>query len=615
MARVEPWHVGCLVIVALIQIHLYISPFTKVEESFNIQATHDILKYGVPTQNTHLKLKAQYDHMTFSGAVPRTFIGPLILAAVAKPFVWYGHLNGLQQQMLVRTILGLFNGASLVSYASAVRRAYGSSASTWYTFLQGSQFHVLYYSSRTLPNMFAFGITTVGLRFLLPNPASPHLRVRRTRLALYLLALAAVIFRSEVALLLASHCLYLVLKSGTIPNAVSLIRVVFIPSILSATVAGLLLTVSIDTFFWQSRKLLWPELAAFLSNLFPSDDGIGASAWGTSPWHWYFTSALPRLLLNPLLIALPFWSLFTTTTTLRPQLFDLLVPSLSYISLYSILPHKETRFLFPIVPPVTASIALCASYISTRRHRHRLYRVTTYLLLLSGALTATISTGLLLPISSLTYPGGTALTALHAVSLNYGPQPRVRVHLSNLALQTGVTHFLDEPASNPLHSRPVITLPGSADGRKPTIRSTTRTQWIYDKSDNQTEFLTPSFWAQFDYVVVEDPARVIGTWDVVDTIPGLGKPHILRPDVGRGLLVLGPRAARREEDGISKIAAEMYGPVGKWIYGVVHDVLREGYGLDALLGRRWSWTEGWWVHWGLETKLYILKSGETGVSP
>ncbi|KIW48182.1 uncharacterized protein PV06_00796 [Exophiala oligosperma] len=613
MAGIESRHIGCLVIVVLIQIHLYVSPFTKVEESFNIQATHDILKYGIPTQNVHLRLKAQYDHMTFSGAVPRTFIGPLILAAIAKPFVWYGQLNGPQQQMLVRAVLGLFNGASLIGYASAVRRAYGSSASTWYTFFQGAQFHVLYYSSRTLPNMFAFGITTIGLRFLLPDPTSPQFRVRRTRLGLYLLTLATVVFRSEIALLLASHCLYLVLRSGSISNAASLIRVVFIPAVFSATVAGLVLTVGIDTFFWQSRTLLWPELAAFLSNVFPSSDGLGASAWGTSPWHWYLTSAIPRLVLNPFLLVLPVWGL---TRSIRPQLLDLLVPSLSYVSLYSILPHKETRFLFPVVPPITASVALCASYISTRRHRHRLYKLTTCALLLSGGLTAAISTGVLLPLSSLTYPGGTALTSLHAISLNYGPRPRIRVHLGNLALQTGVTHFLDEPAST-LHDRPVFTLPGSADGRIPTIRSARPTQWIYDKSDNETDLLTPAFWAQFDYVVVEDPARAIGAWDVVDKIPGLGRPRVVGPDVGRGLLVLGPKGARRQEDGLSRIADEIYGgTMAKWVYGVAHDVLREGYGLDVLLNTsNWSWTKGWWIHWGLETKLYILKSGESGILP
>ncbi len=102
MARVELWYLGSLSIVALILLHLDQSRYTKVEESFNIQATHDILKYGVPTHNVYLKLKAQYDHMSFAGAVPRTCIGPLILAAFAKPVVWYGHLDGEQQQMLGR---------------------------------------------------------------------------------------------------------------------------------------------------------------------------------------------------------------------------------------------------------------------------------------------------------------------------------------------------------------------------------------------------------------------------------------------------------------------------------------------------------------------------------
>ncbi|KAK5229809.1 Dol-P-Man:Man(7)GlcNAc(2)-PP-Dol alpha-1,6-mannosyltransferase [Exophiala xenobiotica] len=613
MARVELWYLGSLSIVALILLHLNVSRYTKVEESFNIQATHDILKYGVPTHNVYLKLKAQYDHMTFAGAVPRTFIGSLVLAAFAKPFVWYGHLDGEQQQMLVRGFLGLFNGLALVGYASGLLRAYGIVTAIWYTMLQASQFHILYYASRTLPNMFAFGTTTIALRFLLPDPGSAQLQARRTRLALYLLTLATIIFRSEIALLLASHCAYLLLKAGTFNNAISLVRAVFLPAILSATVAGLLLTVSIDTFFWQSRRLLWPELAAFLSNVLPSkDDGIGASAWGTSPWHWYFTSALPRLLLNPLLLLLPVWG--GLTTTLRSSILDLTIPSMTYTALYSILPHKETRFLFPVVPPITAAIALCAGYITTRRNRYISYKLTHYLLVLSTMMSALLSTGLLLPLSALTYPGGHALTSLHALSLNYGPRPRISVHLTNLALQTGVTHFLDEPSSR-MHARPVFHLPGSADGRRPSLTSTRPTQWVYDKTDNETEFLTPSFWNQFDYVVVEDPARVIGAWDVVDKVPGLGKPSVLQPDVGRGLLVLGPKNQRREDDALSRLVEELYGSVGKSVYGIVHDVVREGYGVDKVLGHGWSWTKGWWVHWGLETKLYILKRSESGISP
>jgi alpha-1,6-mannosyltransferase len=101
MAR-QYFLIPLLVYTSLMFLHLYVSPYTKVEESFNIQATHDILKYGVPLwhKNPITHLKAYYDHMTFPGAVPRTFLGSLILAAIAKPFVWLGGFQGEGQQFL-----------------------------------------------------------------------------------------------------------------------------------------------------------------------------------------------------------------------------------------------------------------------------------------------------------------------------------------------------------------------------------------------------------------------------------------------------------------------------------------------------------------------------------
>jgi hypothetical protein len=98
--KLEMWHVSYFIFPAFILLQLYVAPYTKVEESFNMQATHDILTYGVPTNNYYLRLKAHYDHMTFAGAVPRSFVGSLVLAALARPFVWYWALNGEQQQFL-----------------------------------------------------------------------------------------------------------------------------------------------------------------------------------------------------------------------------------------------------------------------------------------------------------------------------------------------------------------------------------------------------------------------------------------------------------------------------------------------------------------------------------
>lgn len=82
------WQPVLLILPAVILLHLYVAPYTKVEESFNIQATHDILTHGIPRSNVSEEFKRRYDHMTFPGAVPRTFIGALVLAGLSKPVLW-----------------------------------------------------------------------------------------------------------------------------------------------------------------------------------------------------------------------------------------------------------------------------------------------------------------------------------------------------------------------------------------------------------------------------------------------------------------------------------------------------------------------------------------------
>lgn len=63
---------------------------------------------------------------------------------------------------------------------------------------------------------------------------------------------------------------------------------------------------------------------------------LRSGEWGTSPWHWYATSALPRALMA----ALPLAGLGALME--RRARAPLLVAA-GFVALYSYLPHKEVR--------------------------------------------------------------------------------------------------------------------------------------------------------------------------------------------------------------------------------------------------------------------------------
>lgn len=85
-----------ILLTGLILLHLFVAPYTKVEESFHVQATHDLLVYGFPFGDS--VNRAQYDHVEFPGAVPRTAVGATVLAGLMPKGVatW----SGTHQQMI-----------------------------------------------------------------------------------------------------------------------------------------------------------------------------------------------------------------------------------------------------------------------------------------------------------------------------------------------------------------------------------------------------------------------------------------------------------------------------------------------------------------------------------
>ncbi|KAJ5380123.1 uncharacterized protein N7496_002551 [Penicillium cataractarum] len=541
----------------LILLHLFVAPYTKVEESFHVQATHDILAHGFPFgENID---RSNYDHFEFPGAVPRTAVGASILAGLSPSVTaaW----AGVNRQILARAILGLYNAAALGFFAHGLRKSFGQTVAVWYLLFQSSQFHLVYYASRPLSNMFAFGLTTTAMRYLLPDSTSrPGVRVGlRVRIPLCLLTMAGVIFRAELAILVAFTAAYLLATQG---------MRVFTDIIIAGLVGlanGLILTVCIDSMFW--KELVWPEFNAFLFNVIEGQ----SSAWGTEPFSFYFLNALPRLLLNPLvyLIAIP---VALRNPALWRPILPLLAPSMCFVTLYSLQPHKEWRFIIYIVPALTATAALGAGYLWNRRDRSVFASIASHLLILSIAASFLLSNLVLLPASAANYPGAQALDALH----RYHDQQSLSrngasVYLGNLACQTGVTRFLQQ---------------SSEQG------------WRYDKTEDEDVKSTAPFWERFDYIVVEasaDPevkdadetqllrALPSSHWETAEVIDGFSGISIIRPGE--------PATGLVERRILSKVAgATLYN-----LYSDVRDSVRK------LVLR------GWWAELKMRPKLKVLK--------
>jgi alpha-1,6-mannosyltransferase len=324
---------------------------------------------------------------------------------------------------------------------------------------------------------------------------------------------------------------------------------------------GLFLTVSADSIFWQHFPT-WPEWTGFYFNTV-----LGKSSeWGTSPWHHYFANSLPRLLLNPFSYAvlIPLAAVLPST---RQRVAGLLLPQVFFVALYSILPHKEWRFIVYVIPSFTAVSAVGASWVWTRRQKSILYRAAS--LGLVGSLIFSFSASLaLLAISRLNYPGGEAITRLHGMVGNTGRT--INVHADNLACQTGVTRFLES--------------------RREGVSGAPK--WNLDKTENQTLLLEPSFWDQFDYAIVEREDKCIGMWEVVDVVTALDGVRLVRPG--------------------SDAAPEM---------DAVQDALLHGHQdtLDSWnrLGEtaRTRFTRGWWITLAMQPKIKIMRKKEIAHQP
>ncbi|KAK9813092.1 hypothetical protein WJX72_008886 [[Myrmecia] bisecta] len=403
------WEARLWLLLTVLGLHIWLAPYTKVEESFNLQATHDLLFHRI-------KL-SEYDHQAFPGVVPRSFLGAIVLAATASPFVFISQLLGcskLAALYIVRGCLGLLSATCFLRLQRAIEAHFGRSVGSAFLVLTAVQFHLPYYMSRTLPNTFALALINLAYADLLRGCHPARI--------IALLTFTSVVLRCDTLPLLGLVALYMLLtRQVTLAAGIA-------AGLLSGA-ASLALTVVVDSVLWG--RWLWPEGSVLWFNTALNK----SSEWGVMPPHWYWTSALPRALLGGLLLV-------PLGVLLERRVRPYSAIAAGYVALYSYLPHKEVRFVFGALPlfNLTAAAALARLHTNRRKSTQQFLAWLAAAGVVAGTAAATI---VMVAASRLNYPGGHALARLHVLDeaiAEHWQGPKT-VHIGVLAAMTGVSRF------------------------------------------------------------------------------------------------------------------------------------------------------------------------------
>ncbi|CAH1112261.1 unnamed protein product [Psylliodes chrysocephalus] len=257
----------------------------------------------------------------------RSYVPPIIIAGLYKILQVLG-LDSAEVLIycprILQAILSSYADLCFYKWSGTRKWAVFSIASSWFWFYTGS---------RTLINTLECALTTIGLsKFPWPGKG-----IEESSVFIWIAALLFFI-RPTSAIIWVPICFYHLCLSKN--SVVSEITTKYIPT----GIVVLALTVLLDSICHGSLVVTPYEFFKF--NLLQNLSGF----YGVQPWHWYLSSGLPSILGIQIL---PF--LWATITVLKnrhihPNELVMLGVIVFTVTVYSFLPHKEFRFLLPLLP-------------------------------------------------------------------------------------------------------------------------------------------------------------------------------------------------------------------------------------------------------------------------
>ncbi|KAJ2902240.1 dolichyl-P-Man:Man(7)GlcNAc(2)-PP-dolichol alpha-1,6-mannosyltransferase, partial [Coemansia aciculifera] len=229
------------------------APYTKVEESFFMQAVHDLLKWGT--------VNSSFDHLSFPGVVPRSFVGPLIISTLAYPakLAGGGQAEGIWIQLAVRLVVGWLVVWAHSKLRSAVGEVFGDTAARWFVVFSICQFHYTFWTSRLLGNTLAMVpmllAQTLWLRSMSYANNSRDEQRQCYRQMASILAFTCIVLRFDTA----------VFAVAMLAVGIASVSRRTITTTLCISMLSILTTLAVDSYFWRQRWM-WPELRVFQFN-------------------------------------------------------------------------------------------------------------------------------------------------------------------------------------------------------------------------------------------------------------------------------------------------------------------------------------------------------------